>query len=119
MKKDKDGGLILPPYFKIYNKASHLSRSILASRQIHRPTGQNRESPEVKPQTNGQIIFDKCAKTTNREGVGFSTNGTRMTEYPHEKSKDHYLTPYTKINATDFCMLTLYPAILANPPKLD
>ena len=51
------------------------------------------ESPEVKPQTKGQIIFDKCAKTTNREGVGFSTNGTRITEYPHEKNKDHYLTP--------------------------
>ena len=35
------------------------------------------------------------------------------------KSEDHYLTPYKKINATDFCMLTLYPTILANPPKLD
>ena len=55
----------------------------------------------------------------NWEAVGLSTNGTRITEYPHEKSEDHYLTPYTKINATGFCMLTLYPTIFANPLKLD
>ena len=43
------------------------------------------ESPEIKPPIYGQIIFDKRAKTHNREKKVSSINDAGKTGKPHAK----------------------------------
>ena len=45
------------------------------------------ERAAIKPHIHGQMIFNKGAKTTNREKTVSSTNGSGKTEYPHAKKK--------------------------------
>lgn len=45
------------------------------------------ESPEKNPYIYIQLIFNKGAKTLDRERNAFSTYGPETTRYPHEKNE--------------------------------
>lgn len=58
------------------------------------------EHPEITPNTNGQLIFNKHTKTIQWEKDSSLTYCTGTTIYPHTKNEVGILhfTPSTKIN---------------------
>ena len=81
---------------------SHQDNTVLAQKQTHRSVEQNRiEYPEMKPQLQDQLIFEKAGKNIQQKKDNLFNKWCwdNWTATCKRMKLDHFFTPYTKISS--------------------